>query len=65
VHHRRPTPWWWLLFVALAFLPWELAGHWLVTGPAWLVIAAILGWRYVRHRRRRGEDAPRIEQLHS
>jgi Na+-driven multidrug efflux pump len=65
VHHRRPTPWWWLLVIALGFLPWGLNGHWLITATAWLVIAAMLGWRYRRHRHARDEDAPHMEQLHS
>jgi Na+-driven multidrug efflux pump len=65
VHQRRRTPWWWLLVIALVFLPWGLNGHWLITATAWLVIAAVLAWRYRRHRHARDEDAPRMEQLHS
>jgi hypothetical protein len=62
VHRRRPTPWWWLLLVALAVLPWGWNGHWIVTGQVWLVIAAILAWRFKRRGRR---TSPSIEQLHS
>jgi Na+-driven multidrug efflux pump len=65
VHQRSPTPWWWLLVIALVVLPWGLEGHWLITGPVWVVIAAMLGWRYRRHRCTRDEDAPRMEHLHS
>ena len=38
--------------IAFVALPWGLNGHWLITGTAWLVIAALLAWRYRRHRRR-------------
>jgi Na+-driven multidrug efflux pump len=65
VHQRSPTPWWWLLVIALVVLPWGLEGHWLITGPVWVVIAAMLGWRYRRHRCTWDEDAPRMEHLHS
>jgi len=50
-----------LLVIALAVLPWGLAGHWLVTGPVWLVIAALIGWRY----RRRRSVGPPMDELHS
>ena len=56
IHQRRPTPWWWLLVIALVFVPWAPNGHWLITAAAWLVIAALLAARFWRHRR---GDAPR------
>jgi hypothetical protein len=62
VHRRRPTPWWWLLLVALPCPPWGWNGQRIVTGPVWLVIAAILAWRFKRRGRR---TSPSIEQLHS
>jgi hypothetical protein len=62
VHRRRPTPWWWLLLVALAVLPWGWNGHWIVTGPVWLVIAVLL---VVRFRRRGRGERRKIEHLHS
>ena len=37
--------------IAFVALPSGLNGHWLITGTAWLVIAAVLAWRYRRHRR--------------
>jgi hypothetical protein len=39
-----------------------LERHRIVTGPVWLVIAAILAWRFKRRGRR---TSPSIEQLHS
>ena len=65
VHQRRRTPWWWLLVIALVFAPWGLEGHWEVTGPVWLVIAALLAWRYRGYRRAQDENTPSMEQLHS
>jgi len=46
----------------LAVLPWGWNGHWIVTGPVWLVIAAILAWKFKRRGRR---TSPSTDQLHS